>query len=149
LALLLVLSLGIKASGNITAGDPAPGTGSPVVASFLQQNGFSVDPKDPANAMWVSGSNGPCKVEVADISPDGYQRDAVMEYAAGRPLSYVFAGSVYTDQPVVLTNLHYYWERLKRYLRLPSHDYPVRAVTTSSDCSAEMLKPEKISGLSQ
>jgi hypothetical protein len=146
--LLLALSLGFKAWGSIGESASAPDRGRAEVAAFLEQRGFSVSPQDPADTLWISASSGNCRVQVADVSPQGWQRAAATERAAGQRLSYVYAGKTYSEQPVLLTTLDSYWQRIKRYLHLPSSAYPVRAVIVSPACPAKMLNSDEFSPLS-
>ncbi|MDB5563260.1 MAG: hypothetical protein JWN11_2678 [Hyphomicrobiales bacterium] len=149
LAGLLVLSLGLKVSANIAWTGTGPDVNSTEAVAFLQSHGFSVVAPDPLNDLWVSGSNDQCWMQIATVSALGWERDAMSESALGARLSYVYAGNIYPEQPVLLTALNHYWQRLQSYLRQPSHQYPVRAIITSNDCPANLLQPEILAKLSR
>jgi hypothetical protein len=147
LGVILALSLGFKASGQIS-GTEAPADGNADVLAFLQTHGFVVDEIHP-DSLWISAAAGDCTLQIATVSPLGWERDVIVESAGTAKLSYVFAGQTYAEQPVLQTALTHYWQRLRGYVRLPSHQYRVRAVIAGDRCPPAMLKPESLADLSR
>jgi hypothetical protein len=81
-----------------------------------------------------------CQLQIARLTPDGSNRDLIRHLAAAADRSFVvFRGTVYIQQPIPLTVLHYLWSRFLRELGLTKHVTPVIAVAANSSCNAEQL----------
>jgi hypothetical protein len=88
----------------------------------------------------IRATSGSCRVQIASLTPDGSNRDLIRHLAEGADRSFVvFHGTVYIQQPIPLTVLHYLWSRFLRELGLTKHITPVIAVAANSSCKAEQL----------
>jgi hypothetical protein len=110
--------------------------------SFLERNHFDVVVTDMMvnYTPVIRASTSTCQLQVARLTQDGSNRDLVRHFAAGTDRSFiVFRGTVYTEQPVFSTVLHYLWSRFLRELGLSRQISPVIAVAANSSCKAEQL----------
>ena len=109
---------------------------------FFERNHFNVVVTDEMvnDTPIIRATKASCHLQVARLTPDGSNRDLIRHLAAGTDRSFVvFRGTVYTQQPILLTVLDYLWSRFLRELRLISHITPVIAVAANSSCNAERL----------
>src|ERR1700742_1669993 len=120
------------------------------LVDFLEQNHFNVVVTDEMVAYTpvIRAATGSCQLQVARLTADGSNRDLIRNLAAGVDRSFVvFRGTVYTQQPVRLTVLHYLWSRSLRELGLVRHITPVMAVAANPACNAEQLPWAELQGL--
>ena len=109
---------------------------------FFERNHFNVVVTDEiVNYMpIIRATTASCHLQIAKLTPDGSNRDLIRYLAAGTDRSFiVFRGTVYTQQPILWTVLHYVWSRFLRELGLVRHIPPVIAVAVNSSCNAEQL----------
>lgn len=112
------------------------------IIKFLERNHFGVVVTNEAvNYMpMIRATTATCHLQIARLTPDGSNRDLIRHLAAGTDRSFiVFRGTVYAQQPVLWTVLHYLWSRFLRELGLIEHITPVISVALNSSCNAEQL----------
>jgi hypothetical protein len=86
----------------------------------------------------VSATAGQCSLFVAALSPQGWHRHLIRKLApSGSQLLFLFNGTSYDDQPVMLTRAYYYWSRLLRLAGRSPADRPVFGVVGSSECALD------------
>ena len=118
--------------------------------NFFERNRFNVVVTDEIvnDTPIIRATTGPCQLQIARLTPDGSNRDLIRHLAAGADRSFiVFRGTVYTQQPISWTVLHYLWSRFLRELGLISHITPVIAVAVNSSCNAERLPWGELQGV--
>ena len=109
---------------------------------FFERNHFNVVVTDEMvnDTPIIRATKASCHLQVARLTPDGSNRDLIRHLAAGTDQSFVvFRGTVYIQQPILLTVLDYLWSRFLRELGLVRHITPVIAVAVNSSCNAERL----------
>lgn len=113
------------------------------LVDFFEHNHFNVVVTDEMvdYTPIIRAATDSCWLQVARLTPDGSNRDLIRNLAAGTDRSFVvFRGTVYIQQPIPLTVLHYLWSRFLRELGMTRHITPVIAVAaSSSSCNAEQL----------
>jgi hypothetical protein len=120
------------------------------LVKFFERNHFTVVvTKEIVNyTPIIRASTASCQLQVARLTPDGSNRDLIRHLAAGTDRSFVvFRGTVYTQQPVVWTVLHYLWSRFLRELGLIDHITPVISVAATSSCNAEGLPWDELEAI--
>jgi hypothetical protein len=104
-------------------------------AAVLERDGYEVTGSNTDNDLIsVRAVAGRCSIMVAEAAPLGWHRSIIAQLAAGHQLFYIFGGRIYPEQPLVLTSLHHYWNRLRRYVGLTGVNRPVLAVVASPAC---------------
>ena len=135
MVVLLCTSLGLKAWTSSHAADQ---TGRVPDMSTLFGPGFALSQETGLDApSWIA-SRGDCRIEVASVSALGWHQSAMAARAGEQALAYVYQGRVYSEQPVLLTKLGYYWHKLTSYF-IPSSQPPVFAVVTSRGCAGQSI----------
>lgn len=117
---------------------------------FFERNHFNVVVTDEMvnYTSIIRATTASCNLQVARLAPDGSNRDLIRHLAAGTDRSFVvFRGTVYTQQPILWTVLHYLWSRFLRELGLARHTTPVIAVAVNSSCNAERLPWGELEGV--
>ena len=112
------------------------------LVKFFERNHFNVVVTDEMvnDTPIIRATTTSCNLQVARLTPDGSNRDLIRHLVAGTDQSFVvFRGTVYTQQPILLTVLDYLWSRFLRELGLVRHITPVLAVAVNSSCNAEQL----------
>ena len=110
------------------------------LVKFLERNHFSVAVTDANYTQTIHASTSSCRLEIAELTPDGSNRNLVQDLARGADRVFiVFRGAVYERQPTFSTMSAYFWSRFLRELGLIRHITPVLAVATNSACEAERL----------
>jgi hypothetical protein len=142
---LLVLSLAGKVLGTPAPGLAPAGVFPDKLAADLAARGFEQD-RIADGAFWASAHAGSCRIEIAEVAPQGWHRSMVRQYAAGRPLIFVFGGTAYAEQPVLWTKLAYYRQRLLAPFRL-SVEAPVHAVVLTGCAPAEVPDSQTIAAM--
>lgn len=120
------------------------------LVNFLKQNHFNVVVTNEIvdYTPIVEAATDSCRLQVARLTADGSNRDLIRNLASAADRSFVvFRGTVYAQQPVPLTVLHYLWSRSLRELGLVRHITPVMAVAASPSCNAEQLPWAKLQDL--
>lgn len=149
LAAVLAASLAGKFASLSRPGTAEPAS-SDTATAFLQARGFTIDAiESTAGPAWVTAIRGECRVRVAEVSPQGWWRDAVAAQAKGDRLLYAFDGAFYADQPVPRTRLREYLRRLRYYLGFPASPLILRAVILSPECPDETIRPQDAAALSR
>lgn len=117
---------------------------------FFERNHFNAIVTDEIviDTPIIQATTASCRLQVARLSPDGSNRDLIRHRAAGTDRSFiVFRGTVYTQQPILLTVLNYLWSRFLRELGLTRHVTPVIAVAANASCNAESLPWRELQGV--
>lgn len=138
LAVLLLLSLGLKAWTSYGADRTDDAADSPALLEPLGAKGFALSQEDGLEAPFAIATRGDCRIEVTTVSALGWHQAAMAARAEAQALSYVYAGRVYAQQPVMLTKVGYYWQRLVGYFG-PSRQPQVFAVITSPACAGQAI----------
>jgi hypothetical protein len=136
--LLLSLSVGTKLVLGAAARDiDDPTAAKEVISGFLSNRGFHVEANDQTNSPFVLAGKDKCRLLVAAVAPQGWDRDAIRQLSSqGDRGFFVVDGQVYEEQPVWRTWTTYYWLRLNRYLgRRRAVRHPLGAIA-SPDCNA-------------
>ncbi|MDB5540031.1 MAG: hypothetical protein JWQ89_1758 [Devosia sp.] len=133
LGLLLGLSLTLKALGSFELTEI---TAPQDVSAFLHSIGFSES--GPIKEPWIEARSGKCTIEVMQVSPQGWERSAVAEYAGGRKLAYFHGSERFSEHPVISATLDHYLSRLTGYLHLPFTATPVWAVIDGPQCPDQL-----------
>lgn len=83
-ALLLVLSLGVKVQARLGSSSPAIASDGEDIIATLGRSGFATSRAAPnTDPTWVYGVKGECKLQIADISLQGWHRSALELEAVG------------------------------------------------------------------
>jgi hypothetical protein len=117
---------------------------------FFERNHFNVVVTDETvnYTPIIRATTASCDLQIARLNPDGSNRDLIRHLAAGTNRSFVvFRGTVYSQQPILLTVLDYLWSRFIRELGLIRHIAPVIAVAVNSSCNAERLPWGELQGV--
>ena len=135
---VLVLAVSLSLKLLITAEDVLTSKSSlnpSETAAVLERDGYEVTGSNTDNDLIsVRAVAGRCSIMVAEAAPLGWHRSIIAQLAAGHQLFYIFGGRIYPEQPLVLTSLHHYWNRLRRYVGLTGVNRPVLAVVASPAC---------------
>jgi hypothetical protein len=145
---VLTLSLALKVFGHTAEEQTATEDIPAAIEQYLQQRGFTLSRQVTVNGSALVATNGPCRVEIANVSPHGWHRSAMAQHASGRQLAYLYDGSIYADQPVALTKFDFYWHKFIRYF-MASSTPAVRAVITASECSSETVSLDTMAQLAK
>jgi hypothetical protein len=119
------------------------------LAEFFQRHHFDVVVDDDVvkNTPILRATTSSCNLQVAQLNPDGSNRDLIRHIVAGADRSFVvFRGKVYAQQPILWTVLNYLWSRFLRELGLIRHITPLFAVAVNSSCYAERLPWDDLQG---
>lgn len=148
LALLLALSLAIKvhALGQNAA---IPAVDDQDIVSLLGRKGFAVS-RAAANTDpgWIYGVKGRCKVQVADVSLQGWHRATLEWEAGGRSLLYSVGGMLYAEQPILKPMVIHYFRRFERYVGVQAPSVRVRAIIIDPQCPPNQIAPAEFEALS-
>ncbi|MET4700328.1 hypothetical protein ABIE65_003368 [Constrictibacter sp. MBR-5] len=137
-ALLLLLCIGL--SLKILLPSKPPPYPVPIVsetfAAFLQSRGFTVIPSASlADLGAVRAISGPCELLALNVVPQGWQRDVVRSQAEPEDtILFIFDGTAYAEQPVLLTWVAHYHARLTHSLHMNGVLRPVIAIVASPGC---------------
>ena len=139
LVALLVVSLAFKAMGSF---DLKEVTGPQDVSGFLDTIGFSASREESkvlVNDGWTEARQGNCLIHVTQVSHQGWERQAVREYAGDGRIAYFYAGHVYPEHPLQRAMTDYYMARLKGYLHLPFEAPRVWALVAGPGCPESLI----------
>lgn len=104
------------------------------IVGFLGNHNYqaSVTGESVENMPIIRATSETCNLWVARISPLGYDTDLVQRLTTTTDqISYVYRGTVYSEQPISRTVANYLWFRFLRELGLISRVPPVIVVVTS------------------
>ena len=149
-ALLLALSMAIKVHGGVGQNLPSPiAETNDGIDGLLGRNGFATTRAAPnTDPGWVYGVRGDCKVQIADVSLQGWHRSALEWAAAGRPIQYSVGGELYAEQPILKPMIVHYFNRLQRYLGISAPLVRARAILIDSGCPPDPISPADLRSLS-
>jgi hypothetical protein len=133
LGLVLLASLGLKLQHDPDNLAPNAGAISARMTALLERRGLAVTHGDDDQIALI-GTAGACHVVLTEVAPQGWQRFVVTGAAGNDHLLYLFAGRVYTKQPVLRTRAQFYWHKLQRYFGVDGQDSPVLAVVFTRAC---------------
>jgi hypothetical protein len=147
--LLLVLSIAIKVYSSIGESMSAPYTGDQDIVALLRKNGFATHRAAPnTDPIWTYGVRDDCRLQIADVSPQGWHRSTVEWQAAGQVLLYSAEGKVSGRQPILKPMMTHYLHRLERYVGIDAPPVPVRAIIIGPECSPDMIASMRLEVLS-
>lgn len=137
-ALLLLLCIGL--SFKLLLPTKPPPYPAPIVseafAAFLQSRNFTVVPStwsvehDAVRAVY-----GTCELLALNVVPQGWERNIVRSQAGpDDTILFIFDGTAYADQPVLLTWIAHYQARLMHSLHMTGVLRPVVAIVASPGC---------------
>ena len=111
------------------------------IVGFFERNSFRVVvTSDMVNHVpIIQASTDECRLLVARLTPDGWNRDLIRSYVNTDRLLIVFMGQVYVQQPIFWTVVHYLWSRFLFVLGFVRHITPVIAVGANSSCDVNRL----------
>ncbi|MDA9409926.1 hypothetical protein XH80_25240 [Bradyrhizobium sp. CCBAU 45384] len=112
------------------------------IVSFLERQDFDVVVTEQvaADTPIIRATRASCQLQVAQLTPDGSNRNLVRHLTIGMDRSFVvFRGGVYTQQPIGRTVLHYLLSRFLRELGLIRQISYAINVAENSSCNAEEL----------
>lgn len=149
LALVAVVSLGLKVNADGRAGVNTMYPGQNDIVGLLEHNGFAVQPSAPnADPQWITGTRDGCRVQIANVSPQGWHRNIVEWAARDRTLVYSASGALEPRQPLVGPMAHHYLNRLKRYAGIDAPAVRVRAVLLDKGCMPGAIPDQELAALS-
>ena len=147
--LLLVLSIVIKVYSSAAGSMSATYSGDEDIVALLRKNGFTTHRAEPnTDPIWTYGVGDRCRLQVANVSPQGWHRATVAWQAAGQVLLYSVEGKLYDQQPILKPMTIHYLRRLERYLGIDAPPVRVRAIIIGPECPAETIASMKLEVLS-
>ena len=149
-AVLLALSIAIKVHGGVGQNLPSPiAETNDDIDALLARNGFATNLAPPnTDPAWVNGVKGNCKLQIANVSLQGWHRTALEWAAAGRPIQYSVGGELYAEQPILKPMIVHYFNRLQRYLGISAPLVRARAILIDSGCPPDPISPADLRSLS-
>lgn len=112
------------------------------IVRLLERQDFEVVVTEQiaADTPIIRATRSSCQLQVAQLTPDGSNRNLVRHLAIGMDRSFVvFRGQVFMQQPIAQTVLHYLLSRILRELGVIKQITPVIDVAETSSCNAEEL----------
>ena len=147
--LLLVLSLAVKVQAGLGHSSPAVTPDGEDIVAMLARSGFATSRAAPnTDPAWVYGVKGECKLQIADVSLQGWHRSALELEAVGRSLLYSVGGRLHTEQPILWPMMIHYLRRLERYVGIDAPPPRVRAIVIGRGCSAALIPQLELEALS-
>jgi hypothetical protein len=148
-ALLLVLSLGVKVQARLGSSSPAIASDGEDIIATLGRSGFATSRAAPnTDPTWVYGVKGECKLQIADISLQGWHRSALELEAVGRSILYSVGGRLHTEQPILWPMMIHYFRRLERYVGIDAPPPRARAIVIGPGCPAAPIPQLELEALS-
>ncbi|MBX3597424.1 MAG: hypothetical protein KF874_07625 [Rhizobiaceae bacterium] len=150
-ALVLVgaISLGLKVNASSRANDTLVYPEQDDIVSLLEHHGFVIEFAAPnADPKWVTGTRPDCRMQIANVSPQGWHRNIVKWAGADRLVQYSAGGVLQPEQPLVGPLLHHYLNRLKRYAGIDAPPVKVRAILFDKNCAPDAIPAEELAALS-
>lgn len=135
---LVALSLaGLKLNRFAAAPPPYDGVVARQITAFLAARRFEVQKADPAvDAIWYKATAGSCRVEVREVSSQGWDRAKISVLFGDDRVVYVYGGRQYAEQPAWITWSYYHLRRVAGLVGWQMPNKAVLAVAQSSACSA-------------
>ena len=104
LLLLLGLTVGLKLAvipGHLNGAGREEQSAQAAMTAFLTRQGYRVEVDDGSDMLnLVAGVSGACTLQVANISPEGWQQDIVRQLAGPEDrVTFVYRGRTYPAQP--------------------------------------------------
>jgi hypothetical protein len=157
IALLLVLTLGwkwaVNSYGLTSLGDePEEMVAERKVSEFLARNHFKVvGSKEVVFGMRLIVVTAPlCQMHIALTSSRGWHRDLIRNLTARADRSFVvFAGRIYSEQPIWLTVTDFLWSRFLRGVGINVQSIPIITVMAGPNCNAEGLPWAEVGSFDQ
>jgi hypothetical protein len=141
LAVLLPLTLFWKLSVKADNG----GRPEDDIIAFLERQGFREIVTEDLNFRGIRAVNGACRMRVEMPSYYGAHRDMIRNLVtADDILFFVHRGSVYQEQPILLTVSAELWGRALRKVGFADRHTPVLAVVAQRRCDADRLPWEEL-----
>lgn len=149
LALVGVVSLGLKVQADGRANDTLMYPGDDDIVALLENNHFAVQLAPPnTDPQWITGTRDGCRIKIANVSPQGWHRNIVSWAAKDKTLVYSAGGALAAQQPLVGPLAQHYLNRLKRYAGLDAPAVRVRAVLMDQGCGANPIPDAELAALS-
>jgi len=149
LALVGIVSLGLKVQADGRANDELMYPGQEDIVALLEHNNFAVQTAAPnTDPKWVTGTRNACRIQIANVSPQGWHRNIVQWASKDKKLVYSAGGELADQQPLLGPMMHHYLNRLKRYAGLNSPAVRVRAVLIDQGCDANPISEAELAALS-
>jgi hypothetical protein len=112
------------------------------LVEFFERNGFNVAVTDEMvnYVPIIHATADSCRLLIARLTPDGSNRDLIRSVIGDTDRQFVvFRGSIYAQQPILWTVVHYLSSRFLRELGLIRDITPVIAVGANSSCDTDRL----------
>jgi hypothetical protein len=108
--------------------------------AFLSKSDFLVTEQSIIEGIPVLyAQKGTCRLLVIEVSPEGWSQNIFQEASKSMDHRfYVFRGSVYSEQPTVLTATLDWWSSYLRRLGLSRREAPPIGVAAATDCADEL-----------
>jgi hypothetical protein len=138
LLLLLVVSLGWKSTIRIDYSSNLEDK----IRSFLVRNHFIVTVSEELirDHRTFRASRPACQMLVTEISPRGWEREAMNSRATPMEQVFVvFGGKIYAERPIWLTASDFLWHKVLSEVGLKVRPSPLLAVIATKSCGAERL----------
>jgi len=147
--LLLAASIAIKVYANVGSGKLAMYPDDEDITALLSKHGFATDRADPnTDPGWIYGVREGCRVQIANVSPQGWHRSIVEWEATGKILEYSANGRLHDRQPILKPMLVHYLHRLERYAGIDAPAVKVRAIIVAPECPSDVIAPAELAALS-
>ncbi|MCO5064848.1 MAG: hypothetical protein M9924_10555 [Rhizobiaceae bacterium] len=149
LILVGVVSLSLKVNADGRASDRMMYPDQNDIVALLEHNSFAVQFAPPnTDPQWVTGTRGACRVQIANVSPQGWHRNIVEWASKDRTLIYSAGGSLEPKQPLLGPMAHHYLNRLKRYVGIGAPAVRVRAILFDKGCEPMPISQDELAALS-
>ena len=144
---LLVASISIKILSYGAHSSTYPGDDD--IASLLQKNGFETHKADAnTDPAWTYGVRKDCRLQIANVSPQGWHRSVIEWEAVGQTLLYSADGRLYGSQPIIKPMTIHYLRRLERYMGIDAPPVRVRAINIAPECPSNAIASTELASLS-
>jgi hypothetical protein len=146
---LLVASISIKMLSHGAAALSSMYPGDDDIASLLQKNGFETRKADAnTDPAWTYGVRKDCRLQIANVSPQGWHRSIIEWEAVGQTLVYSADGRLYGSQPIIKPMTIHYLHRLERYMGIDAPPVRVRAIIIAPECPSNAIASTELASLS-
>jgi hypothetical protein len=147
--LLLAVSIALKVQGAASGARSIQPSDGDDIQALLSRNGFAVSRAEPnTDPVWFYGVKGECRLQIADISPQGWHRSALDWQATGRVLLYSVGGQLSPQQPILRPMAIDYLRRLLRYVGISEPPVKARAIIIGNTCPADPIAASDLEALS-
>jgi hypothetical protein len=137
IAILVPLTFGWK----LAAGQPYEDASREDLIAFLNRHDFTVAEQTSIEQIPVlRAERGACRLLIVEASAQGWSQQLFLEASKSMDRRFfVFRGSVYAEQPTLLTTTVDWWSSYLRKLHLSRQQSPVIGVAAAGDCPADTL----------